>query len=129
MQADMKKRVRRLIAVWCVVIAAGAVYAAVFFAFGVGIPCPFHLITGLNCPGCGISRAIRSIAEFRFADALGYNLMAPLILLYIGYCAGFASVTYLNTGKSSLLVKPEWLNIALLSLFMIWWVVRNIFGI
>ena len=129
MQAETKKRVRRLAVVWCIALGALSVYAAVFFVSGIGIPCPFHLITGLNCPGCGISRAIRSLSEFRFADALGYNLMSPLILLYIGYCAVYASAAYMKTGKGSLLIKPEWLNIALLSLFLIWWVVRNIVGI
>ena len=39
-------------------------------------PCLFHQITGLNCPGCGGTRAVSSALRLDFRAAFWYN---PLI--------------------------------------------------
>ncbi|MEJ2068687.1 MAG: DUF2752 domain-containing protein, partial [Deltaproteobacteria bacterium] len=31
-------------------------------------PCPFHLITGLYCPGCGSLRALHALFHGRFIE-------------------------------------------------------------
>ncbi|MBQ9384765.1 MAG: DUF2752 domain-containing protein [Ruminiclostridium sp.] len=129
MTDDRRIRVRRLAAVWGIVLGVLTLYAVVTMVTEAGIPCLFHLITGLSCPGCGISRAIRSLAALRFGEALRYNLFAPFILLYILYCAGYASVRYVRTGRKDLLMRPQWLHITLLAMILVWWVVRNIIGI
>ena len=35
--------------------------------------CPFKLITGLSCPGCGIQRAIHAMLHGKFTEAITYN--------------------------------------------------------
>ena len=40
--------------------------------------CPFHLIMGLPCPACGITRALASSLHGRWQEAVSYN---PLVLL------------------------------------------------
>ena len=129
MTVDEKKRVRKVAAVWGITLGVLMTYAVVTILTGAGIPCPFHVITGLNCPGCGISRAMKSLLLLRFADALKYNIMAPFIILYILYCAGYASVKYVRTGRKDLYMKPQWLHFTLLGIILVWWVVRNILGI
>lgn len=46
-------------------------------------PCLFHRVTGLNCPGCGGTRALSAMLRLDFATAFWYN---PLItcLLAVG---------------------------------------------
>ena len=48
--------------------------------------CLFHNLTGLECWGCGMTRALASVAYLDFEAAWGYNravvVVAPL-LLYI----------------------------------------------
>ncbi|MBK8500480.1 MAG: DUF2752 domain-containing protein [Flavobacteriales bacterium] len=44
------------------------------------LPCPFHWLTGLYCPGCGSQRALHDLLHGRLGDAFGHN--AALI------CAG-----------------------------------------
>lgn len=68
-------------------LVTGAVWLAVFLAlfamyqlFGFGIPCPFHLVTGLYCPGCGTMRALVSLVQFDFYQALRYNLLILVLL-------------------------------------------------
>jgi hypothetical protein len=36
-------------------------------------PCPFKLITGWNCPGCGSTRAVHLLLHGKVGDALGRN--------------------------------------------------------
>ena len=48
------------------------------------VPCPFKLLTGLDCPGCGATRASWAIVHGHPLRALGYNalwtLLAPLLV-------------------------------------------------
>lgn len=50
------------------------------------LPCVFNKITGLYCPGCGMTRAVHSIMHFKFYQAIRYNalvvLIPPLLLIY-----------------------------------------------
>ena len=44
-----------------------------FFAFG--ITCPIKFITGVSCPGCGMSRACLHAAKLDIESAFGYHPM------------------------------------------------------
>jgi len=50
------------------------------------IPCIFNKITGLFCPGCGMSRAVHSIFKFNFNQAIRYNglilIIPPMLVFY-----------------------------------------------
>lgn len=37
------------------------------------LPCPFHWLTGLDCPGCGSQRAMHDLLHGRVAEAFGHN--------------------------------------------------------
>ena len=43
-----------------------------------GIGCPIKFLTGISCPGCGMSRAWASVASLDFAKAFAFH---PLFLL------------------------------------------------
>jgi hypothetical protein len=50
--------------------------------------CPFRLMTGLPCPGCGLTRSFVSTAHGDFRDAFGFHLFGPLLFVgLIVYCA------------------------------------------
>ena len=40
--------------------------------------CPFHWLTGLDCPFCGLTRALFALAKGRLADAFHYTALSPL---------------------------------------------------
>ncbi len=48
------------------------------------VPCPFKLLTGLDCPGCGATRATWAMVHGHPLRALGYNtlwcLLVPLLV-------------------------------------------------
>jgi hypothetical protein len=44
--------------------------------------CPFNVLTGFYCPGCGSQRAIHSLLHLNFAGVAGNNfLFLPAVLL------------------------------------------------
>ena len=42
--------------------------------------CQFHRLTGLNCPGCGMTRALHALLHANFATALRDNALFVLTL-------------------------------------------------
>lgn len=66
-------------------LAAGAAAAAVFFGVGWGLPnglgfsvCAFKAITGIPCPGCGLTRAMAALARGELILSLHFHPFAPL---------------------------------------------------
>ncbi|ORM25171.1 DUF2752 domain-containing protein [Williamsia sp. 1135] len=70
-------------------IAAGFGVGAIVTAFAVTPAlstsgptlCPMRLITGLPCPGCGLTRSWIAAAHGDFADAFSYNIFGPVSLI------------------------------------------------
>ena len=62
------------------------IYYKIYNQYHIGIPCIFFKVTGLLCPGCGITRAIFALLNFDILSAMHYNLLAvlllPIILIY-----------------------------------------------
>ena len=43
-------------------------------------PCAFHVITGLHCPGCGLTRLLHALAHGDLARAWSMNPLAMIAL-------------------------------------------------
>ena len=57
------------------------------------LPCPIRFLTGIPCPGCGMSRAWLAVLQLDIAAAFSYHPMfwaVPVLALFILYdCAVF----------------------------------------
>lgn len=42
--------------------------------------CPFRLLTGLPCPGCGLTRSFCAMAQGQWGDAIAYHLFGPALM-------------------------------------------------
>lgn len=50
------------------------VIAGLYLVFHLlGISCPIKFMTGISCPGCGMTRAVLSATAFHFAKAFSYH--------------------------------------------------------
>lgn len=74
----MKKIDKSLIYTIVIFIFINIVYYIAFKSF---IPCLIHKITGLYCPGCGISRMLISIVKLDFYQAFRYNPFLFILLI------------------------------------------------
>ncbi len=74
----MSKKSTKVILIFLIIL-----YLIFYKKLGINIPCFFHKITGLYCPGCGITRMLESLLKLDIYQAFRYN---PLVFTYlIGY--------------------------------------------
>lgn len=91
--------------------------------FSFYIPCIFHKITHLYCPGCGITRMFLSILKLDFYQAFRFNplmfFMSPFIIIY-------EIIYYINwiQDKKFKISKKIWY--ILLIITIIYTILRNI---
>ena len=73
----MKEKLRRY---QDLLIVAGVVAAYVLWACFLPMKCPIVWLTGVSCPGCGITRALAAVCRLDFSKAWQYN---PVIFYLI----------------------------------------------
>ena len=83
-------------------------------------PCALHALTGLHCPGCGVTRATRALLHGDFAAAWNLNQLF-MILLPLGliFCLQSAVLErpYRGSGK---------LGMTILTVAVLFGILRNI---
>lgn len=92
--------------------------------------CIVKSLTGLQCPGCGITRATHAVLHGRFAEALSYNfffIFSIPYLLAVGLVSYVPALYRRERLRRVILGVP--LALTYVVLFMIWFVVRNLLGI
>ena len=67
-------------------LLCAAALAAVLYISGIG--CVWRRLFGIQCPGCGMTRAVLALLRGDIAGAMGHNFMVvslPAVLAYIMY--------------------------------------------
>ena len=91
--------------------------------YNIYIPCIFHKITGLYCPGCGITRMIISTINFKFYQAFRYN---PLMFILTPFFAGYYLFYYIYWLKDKKIVINNKIWYLILTFVILYAVLRNI---
>lgn len=76
-------------AFFCVGVGLSGLYART----GIGMPCPFRLATGWDCPLCGGTRMGRALLELDVAAAFAFN---PVALVAVGIIGGLGALWLLE---------------------------------
>lgn len=83
----MKKKIYILFLKILTIIFLLNIYYFCLYKNGIFIPCLFHEITGLYCPGCGVTRMVISLFRLDFYQAFRYNaflfIFFPFILVFL----------------------------------------------
>ena len=124
----MRQRLKNCIRVSAVILGVGCAYAAFCALTGLGLPCPFHLVTGLNCPGCGVSRMLLSMLRLDFAAAFRHNAALFCMTPVLALLAGVRIWRYVRLGERRGKPWMQATEIALAGLLVVWGVVRNLIG-
>jgi hypothetical protein len=121
----MKERSIKVLRRYSVILAIGIAYLIWVLITDIRIPCPVFSLTGLECPGCGITRMIAALSRLDFGAAYGYNpfilVTSPLIL----FCIIYPEVKYIKRGERTLgaFAFLPWVEIVLALAYA---VVRNL---
>ncbi|AVF47599.1 DUF2752 domain-containing protein [Elizabethkingia anophelis] len=82
---EIIKKYKFLSVVVLLLLCGGAVY--IFYRYnpetsGFFLQCPFKLLTGYDCPGCGSQRALHALLHGEIKQSFAYN---PLFIIAIPY--------------------------------------------
>ena len=99
-------------------------FLIIFYFIGPGIPCLFHEITNLYCPGCGITRMFLSLFKLDFYQAFRYNPLV-FILLILGIIYWLIKIIC-QKFKNINLIIPNKIWYVLLIIVIIFGIMRNI---
>lgn len=122
----MKERACKVLTVALLLLIAGGGYALFYRRTGVGIPCPVRMLTGLKCPGCGVTRMCDSLLRGDFTAAWEHHaallcLLPVLLFLLIRYL-----YFYIRDGHAQDSLTVRILRYFSLAVLLIFCVVRNI---
>lgn len=82
----MSKR-KKFLLVLSIIATLGVVYFVIITFTDWRIPCYFHAITGLKCPGCGVSTMFVNLFHGKFLSAFYANpclfILLPLWSIYL----------------------------------------------
>ncbi len=85
------------------------------------IPCMLYKLTGIKCPGCGMTRSVHYLVNGNIKQSMWYNLMLiPIIILVI-----YALYRYIRY----LVKNEEIINKVLENLLKVFLVIILIFGV
>lgn len=89
--------------------------------------CPFMMLTGLKCPGCGSQRVVHALLNGDVAAAWHHNAfmvaMLPLIVLYL-----LSEIFRTRFNGLYRVLNSIWAVGAVFVVVMLWWILRNVFG-
>ena len=102
----------------------GIVYYIWIELTGITVPCVFRKMTGLRCPGCGLTTMCINLIHFDFVTAYHANkfVFCSIPLLIIG-------VMYYFYFKANEMKEPNWYKVCCIgytAAFVLFGVVRNI---
>jgi hypothetical protein len=129
MSESKSSTIERVLAAGVVMgVAAGSFVVAWFNPVKAGFfpVCPLFQLTGLHCPGCGLTRGFHALFHGDFIGAIDYNILIPLYVLFFGYLTLSLTFTAIRgVGLSWNFLKP-WMVYGFLAVSLTFAVLRNL---
>lgn len=126
-QNKVQKRIFKCLSILFFFIILFLLYIFLNKKFAFYIPCPFHVLTGFYCPGCGITRCLFSLFHGDIKQAFFYNMLVFLYLPFLLFYFCYQCYIYILDKRDVFLTKiPKWILYSLLFLTILFGVLRNV---
>jgi hypothetical protein len=126
MSNEFWNRRSTIVAIWSLLLA-GAVYVFSFEPGKTGFfpLCPFRLVTGLTCPGCGSTRALHQLLHGHIEAAFILNPLFVIALPFL-FFALLRHTTFAFTGKTPRpnALPPQYIYL-IFFVVVAFWIFRN----
>ena len=117
-----KEKIKKSKKISLIIIILLTTYLYLNKRFSFYIPCIFHKITHLYCPGCGITRMIMSIFKLNFYQAFRYN---PLLFIMMPFLISYETIYYINWIHDKNYTIPKKIWYILLIITILFTILRN----
>ena|SRR5712691_12942416 len=87
--------------------------------------CVFHALTGLQCPGCGATRALYCLLHGEIVTALRFNALFVLFSSALAIAGASEAVSIWNRRTVNVIQHP-WIGWAIAVAVIGWGVIRNL---
>lgn len=123
-----RRRARQTVIVGTTI--SGLLYVYAFDPSGAGhYPrCPFVMLTGLYCPGCGSLRALHHLTHGDLAGAVRLNVLLVFIIAWLVLHQAVARVPALGSIQPAVLKLTVTLTRFAPGVIVLFWVLRNLPG-
>lgn len=122
----MKERALRCFKYICIILIIGIAYGLFVMYTGIGIPCIFKLITGYECPGCGVSRMCMSLMKLDFKAAYNYNKVLFILSPFLILLFALNLYRYIRYNDSKMTKVQSTILYIAIALLLLWGIARNI---
>ncbi len=122
------KRLANILVKLLVIAIAGIIYANIIRSTGVWLPCIFRTVTGLKCPGCGISHMCIALLAMDFTSAWLANPVLLTVSPAIIYIVMKQIIAWIVFGKQKMSKIDTIIVNALAVILILWGIVRNMVG-
>ena len=126
MTSEAKSRLKRLLLQAGLILVIGLAYAVFVGLTGFSIPCPVRALTGLLCPGCGVTRLCMALLRLDFAAAWDANPVLLLLLPVLAALLARQAARYVKSGRSALSRGESALVWGMAAVLLLWGVARNL---
>ena len=123
---EQKRRLVRLAGFLSAVLACGLAYAGLCTALGFALPCLFFTATGLQCPGCGVTRMCLNLLRLDFGAAWRYNPGLLALAPALAVLAFLTARQYVRIGTLTPTRFANALTVFCIVWLLVWGVWRNI---
>ncbi len=123
---EQQQRFKYLLITTTIIVFIGFVYYIFVSLTGFGIPCFIRALTGIECPGCGVTRMLIALIRLDFKASFGFNPVVFCALPFLAICFGAQAVKFIKTGKNDLAL---WQNIIIWMIsaaLLIFGIIRNL---
>lgn len=90
--------------------------------------CPFYLMTGLKCPGCGSQRALHELLCLHIGQAFRYNALMTVAIPFLTF-TGLAWALRKRTPGLYSWINSRPVILTVLAVIILWWILRNLTGL
>jgi hypothetical protein len=122
----MKIRFLHILKIGAGIVGIGLAYVIFIKIVGRGIPCIFNVITGLRCPGCGITRMCMALWQLDFRSAFHYHPVVMCLLPFWMIALLIYLVQYIGKGKTRQTKLQSLILYASVAILVVYGIVRNI---